>query len=1079
MSFKTISQTQLGQQSAKNSQIVTSSVKSINSGASTGPTITSVIVTDSNWNNLDDTAVGTSNSFIKIIGTGFSSGANVFVGGTQVASANVTFTSSTELRVTLPVLTVGTNNTVSIFNSTGSGAIYASNLLTSGFPSFITSSYSTTSLGVSVQLLATGDGTLSYSLKSGSSLPAGLTLSSTGLISGTASGDSTTSFTVLVNDSQNQTTQQDITLTISSTDIYYKYTTLLLQADNTSNNSTNNLLVDNSINNYPITNNGTPIQGSMSPFGEGNWSNYFNGTDSYFSFPASTNYAFGTGDFTIEGWIYATSTPSNSMILTTRLSNGGANGTWGLYWINGKFSFSEIVVGATTNVTSAGTYSANQWYHFAIVRSGSTLSIYVNGTLDTTGSSSTNFNNSSYVLYVGFDAYNQYFPGYISNLRIVKGTAVYTSSFTPSTIPLTAISGTQLLTCRSNNFTDTSTNLATATLSGTPRVERFNPFSVNGTSYEVSANTFAGSTYFSGSGQYFDIDAADLALGTGDFTIECWFNASSFGSGIRLAGSNQNGNAGWDLDISSNGKVNFGSWLTSTASTLAATAGAWNHLAWTRQSGVEKLYINGSLSDTVTRSLNFTTTSTGIAHLYNSTSPWAGYISNFRIVKGSVVYGSAFTPSTTPLTSVANTVLLICQNSQSILTDNSSSPHTISVTGTPLATKTTPFTLTDTSTANTTYGGSVYFNGSSDYLTISHSSSFLWSTQAFTIEAWIMPFQSQSVNPIASLDNGAGSNTWDFYLNGSNQLSFRYWNGSSQVTYTASSANLYAWNHVAFVHDGSGNMKLFLNGVETVNTRVGSPITDANPLKVGYTWGGVAGGSTKYFKGYISNFRITNSTVYTGAFTPPTTPAQPITNTAFLLSGKNSGIYDATLQNNIQTSGDVKVRTDVYKYGTGSIYFDGTGDQLNLISNQSTVLGTGDFTVEYWVYTTSFYNYETHVCSTRGSNGFNCGTQAAAQIVWYANGAERVRGTTAMSTNTWYHVAYVRSGGVLKGYLNGVQDGTTYNDSINYSTPIIFIGNLDTGGESMSGYIDDLRITKGYARYVANFTPPSASLKNK
>jgi len=97
--------------------------------SSNQPTITSIIVTDSSYNNSNANTVSISNSFIKIIGTGFANGANVFIGGTQVPQANVTFTSSTELRIRLPILTNNTNNTISLFNTNGSGALSASRLL--------------------------------------------------------------------------------------------------------------------------------------------------------------------------------------------------------------------------------------------------------------------------------------------------------------------------------------------------------------------------------------------------------------------------------------------------------------------------------------------------------------------------------------------------------------------------------------------------------------------------------------------------------------------------------------------------------------------------------------------------------------------------------------------------------------------------------------------------------------------------------------------------------------------------------------------------------------------------------------
>jgi len=92
------------------------------SGASV--TVSSIIVTDSGYNNLDDTAAATSNSYIKIIGSGFSSTANVFLNGTMVPKANITFISSSELRAVLPVSNTG-NYAISVFNSNTTAALYS------------------------------------------------------------------------------------------------------------------------------------------------------------------------------------------------------------------------------------------------------------------------------------------------------------------------------------------------------------------------------------------------------------------------------------------------------------------------------------------------------------------------------------------------------------------------------------------------------------------------------------------------------------------------------------------------------------------------------------------------------------------------------------------------------------------------------------------------------------------------------------------------------------------------------------------------------------------------------------------
>jgi hypothetical protein len=885
MSITTASQSQLGQDTAKNSQIVTTSVKLINSGASTGPLITSIIVTDNNYNNLDDTAVGTSNSFIKIIGSGFINGANVFVGGTQVPAANVTFTSSTEVRVRLPVLTSGTNNAVSLFNSTGSGAIFASNLFASGFPTVTTSSYTAESVDVSTQLLATGDGTLSYSLKSGSSLPAGLSLSSTGLISGTVTVNSTTIFTVLVDDSQGQTTQQDITLVINGLDPYYQYTSLLLQADNTSNNSNNGVFVDSSINSFTITPTANVIQGTVNPFGVGTWSNYFTGNG--LTIAASSDMAVGTNDFTFETWIYPTAMVTWNSIISTRptAATAGFSNVWVLGFHSTGYPY--IYSGDFQATGSVGAIANNTWTHVAVSRSGSTMRLFVNGILANTATSSQNYTDNTATI-AGNNDGSEYFTGYISNARLLKGTALYTSAFTPSTTPLTAVANTVLLTCRSNRFKDDSNNALTLTAAGNSSVERFNPFGLNTIGY--ANTTYSGSYYFNGNLGYLQTPMTpQLKLGANNFTIECWAYINAYGS---------------------QGVVFGGPWQTPSPT--------FNNGAW----------ILGILTTGATPNLIFNSSTTG-----------------------------------------TDTISL-------------TSPITIS------------------------------------------------------------------------------KNTWNHFAvvrNGNNLSS--YFNGNLVTSNT--------------------NYTMTINPSSTQNTYIG--YNPANGISPGFL----------DMNGYISNFRVVNGTaVYTSAFTPSTTPLQPIANTVLLLTGENSGIYDATLQNNIRTAGDTKVRTNIAKYGTGSMFFDGTTDYAVVPTTTNFGYGTGDFTIEFWMYLNSIVDDQSIISNLTSVSSVNPHlyfTQVNRLLIYQTNNATRISssGSGALSASTWYHVALCRSSGSTKMFINGTQVGSTYTDSNNYGTSApLAIGTYWSSGtpvttNTFNGYLDDIRITKGYARYTANFTPPNSALKNK
>ena len=183
-----------------------------------GPTITSVAITDNNYNVWDDTAVNNlGNSFIKITGTNFQSTANVWVGGVMIPYANVTYVSSTELHVALSPNALGAT-TLSVFNSNSAGAIYASVLNFSIFPTWTTAATLANVVSAqsfSVNLSATSDSTITYA--NTTALPPGTTLASNGYFSGTVTTGSITtySFTVDAKDAENQDALRTFSLTVT------------------------------------------------------------------------------------------------------------------------------------------------------------------------------------------------------------------------------------------------------------------------------------------------------------------------------------------------------------------------------------------------------------------------------------------------------------------------------------------------------------------------------------------------------------------------------------------------------------------------------------------------------------------------------------------------------------------------------------------------------------------------------------------------------------------------------------------------------------------------------------------------
>jgi len=196
-----------------------------------------------------------------------------------------------------------------------------------------------------------------------------------------------------------------------------------------------------------------------------------------------------------------------------------------------------------------------------------------------------------------------------------------------------------------------------------------------------------------------------------------------------------------------------------------------------------------------------------------------------------------------------------------------------------------------------------------------------------------------------------------------------------------------------------------------------------------------------------------------------------------------------------ETVGNAQIDTTTKKYGTGSLKFDGTGDYLRSRNNPDLAFGTGNFTIEAWVYIAGNSspnaggNRDAAVLSSLGSgtltgyefkiSGDTTTTGIGLTLTTFISGTSySVFGASTISQSTWHHIAVVRSGTTTTLYLNGtsIGSGTLGNQTIN---PIydLWVGGNDLASypHFLNGYIDDLRITKGVARYTSNFTPPTAA----
>ena len=201
----------------------------------------------------------------------------------------------------------------------------------------------------------------------------------------------------------------------------------------------------------------------------------FDGSGDYLQIPSSADLCPGTSDFTFEAWIYPESW--STTIFQGIYVNGYDAGVSGALWIgNNPNSGGNFVVrgGGVTDYIQASYPEKKQWTHIAVTRSGSTLRLFYNGILKSSVSNSIDFPTT--LTTIGSDGSGSDFLGKISNLRFVKGTAVYTAPFRPSTIPLTNITNTKLLCCQSSTVTTATVSPGTITATGNTGASIVTPF---------------------------------------------------------------------------------------------------------------------------------------------------------------------------------------------------------------------------------------------------------------------------------------------------------------------------------------------------------------------------------------------------------------------------------------------------------------------------------------------------------------------------------------------------------------------------------------------------------------------------
>jgi len=392
---------------------------------------------------------------------------------------------------------------------------------------------------------------------------------------------------------------------------------------------------------------------------------------------------------------------------------------------------------------------------------------------------------------------------------------------------------------------------------------------------------------------------------------------------------------------------------------------------------------------------------------------------------------------------------------------------------------------------------SCLFDGDSDYLTIPGYSDFDIDSTNFTIDFWVK-HADHSGTEVYFIYSEDGSNFWKVNHNDGSGIGFDYYSEGSPIIETTRAGEITNtdWHHIAVCKVGN-EYGVYKDGNQIAYNTSASTDTFSATLYIGSN-----SGTSDYFNGWMDEIRITHTNAFSASpqndnsdtITIPTSEHISAQDTAFLAhfdgtdgatsTGDASGGDESGNNHIVSYHADAKIDQAQYKFSNSSMYFDGTGDYLSIPDSTNWDFGSGDFTVDLWIRWDSSVNQSAIIGQYPDTN--------RAWMILYVTGDSTLRfyystdGSNSNNTswnwspsaNTWYHLAVVRSGNNCYAFVDGSQIGSTSDVTgitINDSTDDLYVGKKNQVLEEsyFNGWLDEIRISKGIARWTSNFTPSS------